>query len=213
VFYDGLVSKQVLTLAPSARLVSVARRVGPKRLTQEAVNALMIAAAREGYQVVRLKSGDPFVFGRGGEEARALRSAGVHVEVVPGLSAALVAPAMVGIPVTYRDVASTIVVTSGHALDRASGAIDAVPPKSATLVILMGLGHRRHLRERLLTAGWSAETPVAVVVNASRSNQTVWWGRLQALGRKDGVRSRQEPAVIIIGDAVGLATPPEDSDS
>jgi uroporphyrin-III C-methyltransferase/precorrin-2 dehydrogenase/sirohydrochlorin ferrochelatase len=211
VFYDGLVSKQVLTLAPSARLVPVARRVGPKAITQEAVNTLMIAAAREGHRVVRLKSGDPFVFGRGGEEARALRSAGVQVEVVPGLSSALAAPALAGIPVTYRDVAATVVLMSGHDIEGVGDTLHSVPARSTTLVIMMGLGHRAKLKARLVAAGWGRSTPVAIVVNASRSNQAVWRGSLGALGSRDGIRTRTEPGVIIIGDVVALATPPEDS--
>ena len=210
VFYDGLVSKQVLTLAPTARLVPVARRVGPKAITQDTVNDLMIAAARQGQRVVRLKSGDPLVFGRGGEEAMALRSAGVPVEIVPGLSSALAAPALAGIPVTYRAVSATVVVISGHAIDAVGDTLDRLPAKSATLVVMMGLGHRKLLKARLIAAGWGADTPAAVVLNASRSNQAIWFGPLRALGVRDGVRTRTEPGVIIIGDAVALATPPED---
>jgi len=211
VFYDGLVSRQVLSLAPSARLVAVARRVGPKDLTQDALNDLMIAAAAKGQRVVRLKSGDPFVFGRGGEEAQALRAAGVRLEIVPGLSSALAAPALAGIPVTYRDVSATVVVLSGHSIESVSQTLDALPSRSTTLVVMMGLGQRATLKARLIDAGWSRATPVAIVLNASRSNQTIWRGTLETLGQDDGVRSRKEPGVIIIGEAVGLSTPPEDS--
>jgi uroporphyrin-III C-methyltransferase / precorrin-2 dehydrogenase / sirohydrochlorin ferrochelatase len=210
VLYDGLVSRQLLTLAPSARLVSVARRVGPKALSQDAVNRMMIAAATKGLHVVRLKSGDPFVFGRGGEEAEALRAAGIHVEVVPGLSTALAAPALAGIPITYRQVATAFVVVSGHAIDEVGPTLDALPAGATTLIVLMGLGSRAALRRRLVKGGWAKTTPVAIVTNASRGNQTIWRGRLAALGLRDAVRTRKDPGVIIIGDVVAHATPPED---
>src|SRR5690606_36297684 len=114
VLYDGLVSDAIVALAGTAERVSVARRVGQKALTQDDVSELLIAAARLGQRVVRLKAGDPFVFGRGGEEVRALVDAGVPFEIVPGLSAAIAAPELAGIPVTHRGVASGFLVVSGH---------------------------------------------------------------------------------------------------
>jgi uroporphyrin-III C-methyltransferase len=210
VLYDGLVSRQVLALAPHAKAVSVARRVGPKSLSQEAVIARMIDAANAGLRVVRLKSGDPFVYGRGGEEAQALRAAGIPVEVVPGVTTAFAAATLAGIPVTHREVSAAVVVVSGHAASSYGPLIDRLPPGSATIVVLMGLGDRARLRRRLLAAGWPAATPAAVVVNASRADQRIWTGRLDAIGRRDAIRGRSEPGVIIIGDAVAQATPPGD---
>ena len=210
VLYDGLVTRQLLMFAPRAEHVSVARRVGPKALSQAAVIAKMIAAARSGHRVVRLKSGDPFVFGRGGEEAQALRAAGVSVEVVPGITTAFAAPALAGIPVTHRDVASAVVVVSGHAESSYGPVVDRLAPGTATLVVLMGLGGRRLLGKRLVTGGWPPSTPTAVVVNASRSGQRIWSGTLADLGRKDGITGRTDPGVIIIGNAVAEATAPED---
>jgi uroporphyrin-III C-methyltransferase/precorrin-2 dehydrogenase/sirohydrochlorin ferrochelatase len=204
------VSRQLLTLAPRARAVSVARRAGPKSLSQEAVIARMIDAANAGLRVVRLKSGDPFVYGRGGEEAKALRAAGIPVEVVPGVTTAFAAATLAGIPVTYRDVSAAVVVVSGHAAASYGPLIDRLPPGSATIVVLMGLGDRARLRARLVAAGWSPATPAAIVINASRANQRTWTGRLDAIGRRDATGSRTDPGVIIIGDAVAHATPPED---
>lgn len=210
VLYDGLVTRQLLTFAPKAEHVSVARRVGPKALSQAAVIKQMVAAARSGRRVVRLKSGDPFVFGRGGEEAQALRAAGVAVEIVPGITTALAAPALAGIPVTHRDVASAFVVVSGHAESSYGPVVDRLSASTATIVVLMGLGTRRAIGRRLVAAGWSPNTPAAVVVNASRSGQRIWLGTLADLGRRDGITGRTDPGVIIIGDAVAEATAPED---
>lgn len=208
VLYDGLISRQVLALAPRAKLISVARRVGPKSMTQSVVIGRMVAAAGLGMRVVRLKSGDPFVFGRGGEEAEALCAAGVPFEVVPGVTTALAAPAAAGIAATHRDVAAAFVVVSGHAGEGYGPVLDRLLPGSATVIVLMGLGERTAIRRRLIDAGWKPETPTAIVINASRANQRIWTGRLAALGRADGVRTREEPGVIIIGDVVALATPP-----
>ncbi len=208
VLYDGLISRQVLALAPRAKLISVARRVGPKSMTQSVVIGRMVAAAGDGLRVVRLKSGDPFVFGRGGEEAQALRAAGVPFEVIPGVTTALAAPAMAGIPATYREVATAFVVVSGHADEGYRPVLDRLQPGSVTVIVLMGIGGRNAVGRCLIDAGWSPETPTAIVVNASRTNQRIWIGRLAGLGRGDGVRTREEPGVIIIGEVVALATPP-----
>jgi uroporphyrin-III C-methyltransferase/precorrin-2 dehydrogenase/sirohydrochlorin ferrochelatase len=210
VLYDGLVTRHLLTFAPRAEHVSVARRVGPKALSQAAVIAQMITAARSGRRVVRLKSGDPFVFGRGGEEAQALRAAGVAVEVVPGITTALAAPALAGIPVTHRDVASAFVVVSGHAESSFGPVVDRLVAGTATIVVLMGLGGRRALGQRLVVAGWPRSTPTAIVVNASRSGQRIWRGTLADLGRRDGITRRTDPGVIIIGNAVAEATSSEE---
>jgi uroporphyrin-III C-methyltransferase/precorrin-2 dehydrogenase/sirohydrochlorin ferrochelatase len=183
----------------------VARRVGPKTLSQDEVSARIIAEARAGRRVVRLKAGDPFVFGRGGEEVQALVDAGVPFEVVPGLSTALAAPALAGIPVTHRGVSSAVVVVTGHAADSYGPIIDALEPDSATVVVLMGLGERKALGRRLVKAGWKRSTPAAVIVKASQPGQVVWTGRLGALGAGDGLTSREDPGVIVIGGVVGLA--------
>jgi uroporphyrin-III C-methyltransferase/precorrin-2 dehydrogenase/sirohydrochlorin ferrochelatase len=207
VFHDGLVPSSMGASFPRARWQSVARRVGRKTLTQAQVNARMIAAARRGRRVVRLKSGDPFVFGRGGEEAQALEAAGVAFEVVPGVSTALAAPALAGIPVTHRGVSAACVVVSGHTRASYEPLLASLPPGLATVVVLMGLGERRQIARVLIGAGWVSTTAAAVVTNASRPEQRVWTGTLAGLGVRDGLGARIEPGVIVIGDVVREASP------
>ena len=202
VFHDGLVPAAIVRLARSARHISVARRCGPKRLTQAEVNQQLIAAARDGQRVVRLKSGDPLVFARGGEEAEALALARVPFEIVPGLTTAIAAPALAGIPLTERGVASVLVVVSGHSDTAFAATIQRLAPGSVTLVILMGMAHRRDIRAALRRAGWAGETPAAIITNASRRSQRVWRGSLAGLGRRDPVPAGA-PGVIVVGDVAG----------
>ena len=208
ILHDGLVPAAMQASFPGTRWQSVARRVGQKTLTQAQVNARMIAGARRGLRVVRLKSGDPFVFGRGGEEAQALRAAGIVFEVVPGVSTALAAPALAGIPVTHRGVSAGFVVVSGHARESYEPLLAALPAGVATIVVLMGLGERRQIARLLVAAGWTKATPAAIVTSASRPEQRVWTGTLAGLGVKDGLGTRDEPGVIVIGDVVREASPP-----
>jgi uroporphyrin-III C-methyltransferase/precorrin-2 dehydrogenase/sirohydrochlorin ferrochelatase len=206
VLYDGLVPRPVLQLAAQARHVSVARRAGDKVLTQGDVNDQMIAAARRGERVVRLKAGDPFVLGRGGEEALALAAAGVPFEIVPGVSSAVAAPALAGIPVTHRGMASGVLIVSGHDESAFAPALRSLAPHSVTLVVLMGFKMRESLRDVLIASGWRSITPVAVVVNASRPMQRTWIGTLETLDAASPVIEDDEPAAIIIGEVVTLAT-------
>ena len=209
VFYDGLVPAAIVDLANHAEHVSVARRAGAKSITQEQVSEALVAAARGGARVVRLKAGDPFVFGRGGEEMLALLEAGISYEVVPGVSSAIAAPALAGIPVTHRGLASGFVVVSGHGADGYGALLDSISPGSATIVVLMGLGHRRDIRARLVDAGWSRSTPAAIVSNASQPDQQVWIGSLDALDTDAGVIAGDDAGVIVIGQVVSLASAPD----
>jgi uroporphyrin-III C-methyltransferase/precorrin-2 dehydrogenase/sirohydrochlorin ferrochelatase len=206
VLYDGLVSRGVLDLAPRAEQLSVARRTGDKDLTQDAVSGLMIDAARRGQRVVRLKSGDPFVFGRGGEEARALLDAHVPFEIVPGVSSALAAPALAGIPVTHRGVSSGFLVVNGHAIESYVPLLSSVSPDSVTIVVLMGVAARATIRTTLIDVGWSADTPAAIVTNASRPDQHVWIGTLGTLDSGRDISPLDEAGVIVLGSVVSLAT-------
>jgi uroporphyrin-III C-methyltransferase len=206
VLYDGLVPKAIVNVAEAAECVSVARRVGPKVLTQAEVSDRIIREARQGRRVVRLKAGDPFVFGRGGEETQALMRAGVPFEIVPGISAALSAPALAGIPVTHRGVSSAVVVVTGHAKDAYAPVLGSLLPGSATVVILMGLGRRREIGRFLIERGWETHTPAAVVVNASRPRQRLWIGQVATLGVKDGLTTRDDPGVIVVGDVISAAS-------
>jgi uroporphyrin-III C-methyltransferase len=209
VLHDGLVPAAVVAKAgSSATCESVARRAGTKVLTQADVSARMIAAARRGLRVVRLKAGDPFVFGRGGEEVDALVAARVPFEIVPGLSSALVAPALAGISLTHRGTSAGFVVLSGHAPAAYAHVLEALPPGAVSIVVLMGLAERDGIVRGLVAAGWSRRTPAAIVVNASRPDQRVWMGTLATLGRATVRRSREEPGVIVIGEVVRAASPP-----
>jgi uroporphyrin-III C-methyltransferase/precorrin-2 dehydrogenase/sirohydrochlorin ferrochelatase len=199
VFYDGLVPADVVDLATGARRISVARRCGPKAITQADVNRLLIDSAREGLRVVRLKCGDPLVFARGGEEADALERAGVPFEIVPGLTTAIAAPALAGIPLTERGVASVIVVVSGHDGATFASAIAGLTPAAVTLVILMGIARRRDIGVELRQRGWPAATPTAIITNASQRSQRIWRGPLDALGGR-GNAVAGAPGVIVIGD-------------
>ena len=156
-------SAAIIELARRAQRFYVGKRAGRHAISQDTIHRLMIRAARRGKRVVRLKGGDPFVFGRGGEEALALRAAGIPFEVVPGVSSVIAAPALAGIPVTHRGLASAFVVVSGHAESAFGPVLDSLAPGAATLVVLMGLSQRAAIAERLLARGWSTRTPAAIV--------------------------------------------------
>ena len=181
VLYDALVDGTVLARAGKAHCFFVGKRAGGHAIRQEAIHRIMIEAARLGKRVVRLKCGDPFVLGRGGEEAQALDAAGVPYEIVPGLSSALAAPALAGIPVTHRGLATGFAVVSGHAPE-ALGVLDGVAPGSLTLVVLMGVATRAALAARLLARGWDPATPAALLLAAGTPRASTWTGALAELG-------------------------------
>lgn len=209
VLYDGLVPRPILRLATSAECVSVSKRAGRSTLSQAEVTDRLIAAARRGQFVVRLKSGDPFVLGRGGEEMLGLARAGVPFEIVPGVTTATAAPALAGIPVTHRGVASAFVVVSGHAPEAYERLVSSIAPGSATLVVLMGLAERARIAARLMAGGWRADTPAAIITSASQPNQRVWTGTLTTLNRDLDFDGGEDPGVIVIGDVVALAADSE----
>src|SRR5690349_12632862 len=163
VLYDALVDERVIALARRAQRFFVGKRAGRHALSQQEIHAVMIRAARRGRRVVRLKGGDPFVFGRGGEEAQALQAAGVLFDVVPGVSSVIAAPESAGIPLTHRDYASAFFVASGHDRDVFLDAIGALRPNRVTVVIVMGYARRTMLAEDLMRAGWLPTTPAAIV--------------------------------------------------
>jgi siroheme synthase len=178
-------------------------------MTQQTIHAVMIRAARRGRRVVRLKGGDPFVFGRGGEEALALQRASVPYDVVPGISSAIAAPELAGIPVTHRGVSSAFLVVSGHDEETFRSTVGALRPNGVTLVVLMGLGRSTAIATTLVEGGWSPDTPAAIVVDASMPNQHVWLGTLGWLAEKGD--AEKGAGTIIIGDVVGLAQANEDT--
>lgn len=204
VLFDALVSPETVALARRARCFSVGKRAGRPSMRQETIHTLMIRAARRGQRVVRLKGGDPFVFGRGGEEALALRAAAVPFEVIPGISAAIAAPALAGIPVTHRGVASAFTVVSGHSASAYEPVIDSVRPGAMTLVFLMAVGAQPEIAAALLARGWPPATPAALVFGASRADADTWTSTIAALARGEGPPLGNSPGTLIIGDVVRL---------
>lgn len=204
VLYDALVAPEVLELAPRAQRFYVGKRAWRTSIAQETINRLMIRAARRGRRVVRLKAGDPFVFGRGGEEALALDAAGIRFEVVPGVSSALAAPALAGIPVTHRGLASAFVVVSGHAERAWAPVLESLEPGAATVVVLMGLASREVLASRLVSRGWPAGTPAAVLVAMSHPVSETWLGTLGDLADGEPRLDGDDAGTIVIGDVVDI---------
>ena len=206
VFHDGLVPASIVKIANRAQRISVARRAGPKTITDDAVVEALIASASAGKRTVRLKAGDPFVLGRGRDEIAALAAAGIVSEVVPGITSATAAPLLAGIPLTARGISAAFLVVSGHSADAFGPPLRSLAPGSATVVVLMGMGQRAGIRDALLSAGWDPATPAAVVANASRNSQREWFGSLRDLAASPpkGLRS---PGVIVIGPAVAAAVP------
>jgi uroporphyrin-III C-methyltransferase/precorrin-2 dehydrogenase/sirohydrochlorin ferrochelatase len=204
VLYDALIDPRVLKLAPHAQRFFVGKRAGRRAMTQQAINTLMIRAARRGKQVVRLKGGDPFVFGRGGEEALALRAAGVGFDVVPGVTSAVAAPALAGIPLTHRGLSSAFLVVSGHDERAFRLAVGQVRPNAATIVVLMGMRARAALARQLIDLGWGPRTPAAVVVDASMTSQAVWRGTIGELAADEVDVDHDGAGTVIVGDVVAL---------
>jgi uroporphyrin-III C-methyltransferase/precorrin-2 dehydrogenase/sirohydrochlorin ferrochelatase len=212
VVYDHLVDERLLDLAPAhAERIYVGKRPGRHHLPQGQIDALLVELARQGKAVVRLKGGDPFVFGRGGEEAAALAAAGVPCEVVPGVSSAIAGPGAAGIPLTHRGCASAFVVVTGHcAAGNEAGsstggvAWDALARSGATLVILMGMRHLAEIARRLIAAGRPADEPVAVVQNATRPDQRTLVATLADVAERVAEAGIGSPAAIVVGPVVAL---------
>ncbi|GAB4336263.1 MAG: uroporphyrinogen-III C-methyltransferase [Dehalococcoidia bacterium] len=207
VFYDALASPAVLRHArPGADLRYVGKRAGSHALSQEEINTLLVSEARAGRRVVRLKGGDPFVFGRGGEEALALRDAGIPFVVVPGVTSAIAAPAYAGIPVTHRGVSTGfLVVTGSESSDEDSDVDWEAAARVPTLVILMGLASLDRNMERLRAAGKPPSTPAALVRWGTRTDQVVLTGTVADIAARARDANLSSPIVTIVGDVVGLA--------
>jgi uroporphyrin-III C-methyltransferase len=194
--YDRLVAEELVGEAPPLAL-----RIDRESLSQEEISDLLVQYARAGLAVVRLKGGDPFVFGRGGEEAVALASAGVPFEVVPGVSALAAVPAAAGIPITHRGVAAQVTLVAGHAPERLDYEQLATAP--GTLVVFMGLGGVAEIAAGLIAAGRDPETPAAVIESGTLAEQRVATAPLAGLAEAAGTFS--PPALIVVGDVVALA--------
>ena len=203
VLHDALVSAEVCALAVNALRINVGKRAGRDHTPQREIERLMVEAAQQGLKVVRLKGGDPFVFGRGGEEALALQGAGIPFEIVPGITTAIAAPGLAGIPVTHRGVSSGFVVLTGSDLESVDRVLASFAPGSLTVVLLMGIGARAKVASRLVARGWDVNTPVAIVLGAATPEMWTWRGRLADLA---GLPLPESSAAgtIVVGGVAGL---------
>lgn len=207
VVYDNLVNPEILQYAPQqAYRIYVGKIGGGRQTPQDEINQLLIRRARAGEKVVRLKGGDPFVYGRGGEEALALSAAGIAFEIVPGISSAIAVPAYAGIPLTHRSLSQSVAILTG------ARALDGLVPESIstqagnaeTLVILMGISHLRVITDELIASGRSDETPVAVIRWGTYQSQQTVVGTLKTIADDVKRESLRAPAVIVVGEVVRL---------
>jgi uroporphyrinogen III methyltransferase/synthase len=204
IVYDRLIQDSVLVLAsPSAERIYIGKPVGYHHSRQHEVNEVLVTKAREGKQVVRLKGGDPFVLGRGGEEAEYLAERGVPFEVVPGVSSAIAAPLHAGVPLTHRDVASCVVIATGHEAHRNEDRLDwAALSKLDTLVFLMGVRNLRRIASRLIEHGRDPATPAALIQMAYWPEERVLVTTLASIAEEAERERVQAPATLVIGEVV-----------
>ncbi len=208
VVYDKLVAESLLELARrDAELIYVGKKSGHHSMSQGEINELLIKKAHKSLRVARLKGGDPFIFGRGGEEAMELSRAGVPFEVIPGVTSAIAVPAYAGIPLTHRDLSSTTCFITGHEDPTKKGSNinwDSLAQSSGTLVFLMGIGNLGRIAKRLMQGGRSSNTPAAVIGSGTTSGQITATGTLATIGKKAEEAGITPPGLIVIGDVVRL---------
>ena len=207
VLHDKLPGPAILAAIPEAKREDVGKRAGGERTPQADINARMVELAREGNDVVRLKGGDPFVFGRGGEEMVYLAEHDVPFEVVPGITSAVAAPAAADIPVTHRDHASSVSFVTGHedpTKEESAVDWDALAATGGTIVVLMGVGKLPDYTRALLDAGMDADTPVALVEKGTRPGQQVATGTLETIVDARDEVGIEPPAVTVIGGVAGI---------
>jgi len=209
VIHDRLIPAALLDLAPArAERIDVGKVPGSARISQEEINRLIVERAAAGKAVVRLKGGDPFVFGRGAEEARACADAGVAFEIVPGVSAAVAAPELAGIPVTHRGVASSFAVTTATLTDGGSNDLRRLSMAADTLVVLMAAARLEEVCGEVISAGRPGRTPAAVVEEAGTPRQRTIIATLATLPRIARLAGVGPPATLVIGDVVAIAGAP-----
>jgi uroporphyrin-III C-methyltransferase len=208
VIYDRLVGSAILKLAPKgAKKIYVGKRSGKHEVPQDKINDLLVKAASEGRIVVRLKGGDPFLFGRGGEEAEILLEKSIPFELVPGVTSAIATPEYAGIPLTHRDYASSVAVVTGHRAGDSSGkpvkwgklasAVD-------TIVILMGMESLEAIVKKLVEGGLDPNQPVAIVEQGTTRNQRVFIAKLNTIVEEAKQKNVKPPAVVVIGEVAKL---------
>ncbi len=207
IVHDGLVSPEILAMAkPGARLISVAKRRARHTMPQDEINALLVAEALAGHDVVRLKGGDPFIFGRGGEEMEAAQAVGIPVQVVPGVSAALGAAAAAQLPLTHRHAASVVSFVAGQCKGLSDQNWAGLAGKGRTLVIYMGVASAAMISEKLIADGLSPDMPLAVIERATQAEMRVLRGHLAGLPLLVSREAVKSPALIVIGE---VAAEPE----
>jgi uroporphyrin-III C-methyltransferase len=207
VIYDRLVNKAILELAPkTAEKIYAGKRAGKHELPQEKINELLVKKALDGKKVVRLKGGDPFLFGRGGEEAEALAEKHVAFEVIPGVTSAIAAPAYAGIPLTHRDYASSVAIVTGHRAGTAGKIAKWSKLASAvdTIVILMGVEAFESTAAKLMEGGLNPDTPAAIIEQGTSKKQRSLIGKLGTIAKEAKERNVKAPAVIVIGKVATL---------
>ncbi|MCF7363317.1 uroporphyrinogen-III C-methyltransferase [Vibrio sp. A1-b2] len=205
VLYDYLVSDDIMALVPTDTiLVCVGKRAGHHSVPQEKTNQLLVDFAKQGHRVVRIKGGDPFMFGRGGEELEVLFDAGIKFQVIPGITAAAGATAYAGIPLTHRDFAQSALFVTGH-LKAEAADMDwsTLARGNQTLVIYMGLMKSSTIAQQLIEHGRSASTPIAIIERGTQSSQKVFRGQLSELPQL--AAHAESPSLIVIGEVVALA--------
>ncbi len=208
VLYDALANPELLDVCrKDAELVFAGKRGGNHFLTQSETNELLVKYAKEGKTVVRLKGGDPFLFGRGAEEAEELRDAGVEVSVVPGVSSSIAVPELAGIPVTHRDHASMVTFVTGHEKeDRAEDRVDwkALAESHGTIVVMMGLGNAGRISGELIEGGMSPDTPAAIITDGSTPKQRVEVTIVSDLEKTISEKKLKAPGIMVIGGVVSV---------
>lgn len=206
ILYDRLVDRRLVDETPPHALrIYAGKACGAHTLPQSEINALLVAHAQDGRRVVRLKGGDPFVFGRGGEEAEALARAGIPCEVVPGISSAIAVPASAGIPVTHRGVASSFAVVTGHDGDDGAG-VDwsRLATGVDTIVVLMGLASLPRIMDTLVAHGRAASTPVAVISAGTTAAERTLVGTIADIAAAVKLADLATPALVVIGEVVAV---------
>ncbi len=208
IIYDYLANPSFLDYGrEGVEVIYVGKKAGSHTMGQEEINALIVDRAKSGKTVVRLKGGDPFIFGRGGEEAQELAKAGVRFEIVPGVTSAISVPAYAGIPLTHRDYTTTVAFVTGHEdplKEKSTIAWDKLATGAGTLVFLMGVGNLPQIAESLMNHGRSPNTPVAVIRRGASAEQATWVGNLANIGRIAEENRIRPPAIIVVGDVVRL---------
>lgn len=207
VIYDRLIGKSILNLAPkTARKIYVGKKSRKHEVPQNKINELLVSTALEGKKIVRLKGGDPFLFGRGGEEAETLVENHVKFEVVPGVSSAVAAPAYAGIPLTHRDYASSVAIVTGHRAGDAGKPVNWVKLSSAvdTIVILMGVESLETIVAKLIEGGLDLNKPTAIIERGTSKAQRSVIAKLSTIVNESKQNKIKPPAVIIIGEVAEL---------